>query len=133
MSRLFLPVLDALNIEEAKENYLANLCLNISDIGLRKQERDLKDRVSPTTGFVVTAAHKYYDSEKNPTTKDVFTTHDTNLLSSAKLRRDQIYFAEKNDWESTEFYYLSDFKYITKKDRAELSERERPDADKEGR
>ena len=233
---LFLSVLDALNIEEAKEiiqwfgnlkvisglhpelyksttismlqdpqeakminDYLASLCLNISDTGLRKQEGELKESVSPTTGLVVTAAHKYYDSEKNPTAKDVvwdwesressgstkamnlsgsilttlksggvlvideieafmhpimtlriielfldkdtnkkdaqitFTTHDTNLLSSAKLRRDQIYFAEKNDWESTEFYSLSDFKYITQKDGTELSERERPDADKEGR
>ena len=65
--------------------------------------------------------------------KIIFTTHDTNLLSSAKLRRDQIYFAQKNHWESTEFYSLSHFKYITKKDRAEPSERERPDADKEGR
>ena len=58
--------------QEAKmiNDYLANLCLNISDIGLRKQEGDLKDSVSPTKGFVVTAAHKYYDSEKNPTTKN---------------------------------------------------------------
>ena len=63
----------------------------------------------------------------------VFATHDTNLLSSAHLRRDQIYFAEKNEWESTELYSLSDFKYITQKDGQELSERERPDADKEGR
>ena len=63
----------------------------------------------------------------------IFATHDTNLLSSASLRRDQIYFAEKNEWESTEFYSLSDFKYITQKEGMELSERERPDADKEGR
>lgn len=60
----------------------------------------------------------------------IFATHDTNLLSYSDLRRDQIYFAEKNNWESTEVYSLSDFVYLgcDKK-----QGKERPDTDKEKR
>ncbi|WP_210521748.1 AAA family ATPase [Hymenobacter terricola] len=60
----------------------------------------------------------------------VFATHDTNLLTYADLRRDQITFAEKNAWEGTELYALSDFEYLTKNGN---SSKERPDADKEKR
>ena len=63
----------------------------------------------------------------------IFATHDTNLLTYAKLRRDQIYFVEKNDWESSELFSLSDFKYIGEKDGVAFSESERPDTDKEKR
>lgn len=61
----------------------------------------------------------------------IFATHDTNLLSYAKLRRDQIYFAEKNKWESTEIYSLADFVYIS--DTPGVKSKERPDTDKEKR
>jgi AAA15 family ATPase/GTPase len=60
----------------------------------------------------------------------IFATHDTNLLSYSKLRRDQIYFAEKNNWESTEIFALSDFIYL---DKSNNSKKERPDVDKEKR
>ncbi len=40
----------------------------------------------------------------------IFNTHDTNLLSSGLLRRDQIWFTEKNNDASTHLYPLSDFK-----------------------
>jgi AAA15 family ATPase/GTPase len=63
----------------------------------------------------------------------IFATHDTNLLSYADLRRDQIYFAEKNEWESTEFYSLSDFVYLDKNGSNLKSTKERPDTDKEKR
>jgi hypothetical protein len=36
----------------------------------------------------------------------IFTTHDTNILSSHLLRRDQIWFTEKDDTESTDLYCL---------------------------
>lgn len=61
----------------------------------------------------------------------VFATHDTNLLSYSKLRRDQIFFTEKNAWEATEIYALSDFRYPTSAN-GKL-ESERPDSDKEKR
>ncbi len=56
----------------------------------------------------------------------IFATHDTNLLTYCPLRRDQINFVEKNNWEATEIYALSDFSYFD-----ETSER--PDVDKEKR
>ncbi|NLN66591.1 MAG: ATP-binding protein [Alcaligenaceae bacterium] len=39
----------------------------------------------------------------------VFTTHDTTLLSQKLLRRDQVWFTEKNKKSATELYPLSDF------------------------
>ncbi|MDR3366707.1 MAG: ATP-binding protein [Prevotellaceae bacterium] len=76
----------------------------------------------------------FLSKESNPNNAQlIFATHDTNLLSFAKLRRDQIYFAEKNSWESTEIYSLSDFVYFGAKDGAFKSEKERPDTDKEKR
>lgn len=40
----------------------------------------------------------------------IFSTHDTNILSSKMLRRDQIIFAEKDEFGSTHVYALSDIK-----------------------
>ena len=40
----------------------------------------------------------------------IFNTHDTNLLTSSILRRDQIWFTEKNKDGSSQLYPLSDFK-----------------------
>ena len=40
----------------------------------------------------------------------IFTTHDTNLLNYAGLRRDQIYFTEKNEYEETDLYSLAEFR-----------------------
>jgi AAA15 family ATPase/GTPase len=70
----------------------------------------------------------FLNKETNPNNAQlIFATHDTNLLSYSDLRRDQIYFAEKNKWESTEIYALSDFIYQDK------LQKERPDTDKEKR
>lgn len=69
----------------------------------------------------------FLDKNTNPNQGQIiFATHDTNLLSYCPIRRDQIYFCEKNGWESTEIYSLSDFTYKDDK-------KERPDADKEKR
>ncbi len=45
----------------------------------------------------------------------IFATHDTNILTYCPLRRDQINFVEKNNWEATEIYALSDFRYFDEK------------------
>ena len=42
----------------------------------------------------------------------VFVTHDTNLLDNSLLRRDQIYFTEKNKCSETVLYSLVDFKGV---------------------
>lgn len=44
----------------------------------------------------------------------IFTTHDTNLLDSDLLRRDQIWFTEKKDDKSTDLYSLYDFGGVRK-------------------
>ncbi len=75
---------------------------------------------------------KLFNSQKtNPHNAQlVFNTHDTNLLSyklynakTAKedymFRRDQIYFAEKDNMEATHIYSLIEFKKISKKGNAE--------------
>lgn len=40
----------------------------------------------------------------------IFATHDTNLLNHGCLRRDQIYFTEKNQFEETDLYSLVEYK-----------------------
>jgi uncharacterized protein len=76
----------------------------------------------------------FLDKKSNPNHAQlIFATHDTNLLTYSNLRRDQICFAEKNKWESTEIYALSDFVYFGEKNGAFKSEKERPDTDKEKR
>ena len=41
----------------------------------------------------------------------IFATHDTNLLSVNHFRRDQIWFTEKDQCDSTDLYSLVEFKY----------------------
>ena len=70
----------------------------------------------------------FLDKKTNPKNAQIiFATHDTNILHYANLRRDQINFVEKNHWESTEIFALSDFRY--KNDNL----KERHDIDKEKR
>lgn len=74
----------------------------------------------------------FLDRSTNPNNAQlIFATHDTNLLTYSRLRRDQIYFTEKNKWESTEIYSLSDFIYVN--DSTNRPEKERTDTDKEKR
>lgn len=76
----------------------------------------------------------FLDSKTNPNKAQIiFATHDTNLLSYCNLRRDQIYLSEKNKWESTVIYSLSDFVYVGKEGPFLKNEKERPDTDKEKR
>jgi len=42
----------------------------------------------------------------------IFVTHDTNLLDNSLLRRDQIYFTEKNKKQETVLYSLADFRGV---------------------
>jgi uncharacterized protein len=75
----------------------------------------------------------FLNKDTNPNNAQlIFATHDTNLLSYSDLRRDQIYFTEKNNWESTEIFSLSDFVYLGENGNTKF-EKERPDTDKEKR
>ncbi|MGO9271015.1 MAG: AAA family ATPase [Terriglobia bacterium] len=53
----------------------------------------------------------FNDPKRNPKGAQlIFTTHDTNLLDTSLLRRDQIWFTEKDSAGGTHLYPLSDFK-----------------------
>ena len=55
---------------------------------------------------------KLFNSEKNKSAQLCFVTHDTNLLDNDLLRRDQIYFAEKNQRGETAIYSLNEIKGV---------------------
>lgn len=53
----------------------------------------------------------FNSSRANPKNAQlIFATHDTNLLQYANLRRDQIWFVEKNHESATDLYSLAEFK-----------------------
>jgi uncharacterized protein len=53
----------------------------------------------------------FNDPKRNPRgAQIIFTTHDTNLLDTSLLRRDQIWFTEKDQGGATHLYPLTDFK-----------------------
>ena len=59
----------------------------------------------------------FQSPETNPKNAQmVFITHDTNLLDSRRLRRDQVWFVEKDRYGASHMYALSDFKGIRKGD-----------------
>jgi AAA15 family ATPase/GTPase len=53
-----------------------------------------------------------FNSAENKQAQLVFTTHDTNLLSSELLRRDQIDFVEKDKYGASHLYSLIEIKGI---------------------
>lgn len=53
-----------------------------------------------------------FNSKENGGSQLIFTTHDTNLLSSNLLRRDQIEFVEKDKYGASHLYSLAQFKGI---------------------
>jgi len=54
----------------------------------------------------------FNDPKRNPNKAQlIFTTHDTNLLSTRLLRRDQIWFTEKDSQEQTDLYSMMDIQF----------------------
>lgn len=51
-----------------------------------------------------------FNSVKNTKAQFIFTTHNTNLLSNELLRRDQIYFVEKDKYAASKLHSLAEFK-----------------------
>lgn len=52
----------------------------------------------------------FNSSENNKNAQLIFVTHDTNLLDKRFLRRDQIWFVEKDKFKSSDLYSLIDYK-----------------------
>jgi uncharacterized protein len=59
---------------------------------------------------ITKAIIRLFDSVNNKTGQLCFVTHNTNLLDKNLLRRDQIYFTEKNTRGETKLYSLCEFK-----------------------
>ncbi len=55
---------------------------------------------------------KLFNSKENTGAQFIFITHDTNLLSSDILRRDQVEFVEKDSYGASHLYSLVEFKGI---------------------
>lgn len=53
---------------------------------------------------------KIFQSSLNKNAQLIITTHDTNLLRSELLRRDQIWFTEKNEFGESDLYSLVEYK-----------------------
>lgn len=53
---------------------------------------------------------KFFHQSNDSNAQLIFVTHNTDLLSKDYLRRDQIWFIEKNQFGSSEMYSLGDFK-----------------------
>lgn len=95
------------------QKYLEYVCLIIKVINessvLFLDEFDAKLHPLLTKKII-----EFFNSPKtNPKNAQLFfVTHDTNLLDSKLLRRDQIYFAEKNKNGESKIYSLTDFKGV---------------------
>ncbi len=57
--------------------------------------------------FLLSVIHNSVSNKQNG--QLVFSTHDTSILDAKILRRDQIWFMEKDDQQATQLYPLSDF------------------------
>jgi|ERR1035438_3300974 hypothetical protein len=70
---------------------------------------ELDDSLHPLLAIEV--IRQFSDTASNPADAQlIFNTHDTNLLSASVLRRDQIWFTEKQPDGASQLYPLSDFK-----------------------
>jgi AAA15 family ATPase/GTPase len=64
-------------------------------------------------------AELFQSNEANPNGGQLlFTTHDSSLMSPSLLRRDQIWFAEKNDKAATQLFSLCDIERTPRKHEA---------------
>ncbi|MFA6480565.1 MAG: ATP-binding protein [Victivallaceae bacterium] len=69
---------------------------------------ELDSRLHPA--FTRKLVQMFNSEDQNPKNAQlIFATHDSNLLNKDLLRRDQIWFAEKNHGEATELYSLIDY------------------------
>jgi len=69
---------------------------------------ELHDNLHPKlVRFLVDLFHSRKSNPKNA--QLVFTTHETSILSQEVFRRDQIWFCEKDEYETTHLYPLTDF------------------------
>lgn len=70
---------------------------------------ELDSKLHPNLVYEIVAL--FNSAEKNPKNAQlIVNTHNTNLLSRRLIRRDQVWFTEKNRYGETKLYSLADFK-----------------------
>lgn len=102
---------DLLKQESAGTNKLYDMAGNLT-FGLKLGTLTVIDELDAKLHPLLTMAIvKLFNSPiHNPENAQlVFATHDTNLLNYGSFRRDQIYFTEKNNFESSDLYSLVEY------------------------
>lgn len=88
--------------------YFAGPWINALENGFVVFVDELHDNFHPhLVKFLVQLFHSKKTNPKNA--QLIFTTHETSILSQEIFRRDQIFFTERNDENSTNIYPLTDF------------------------
>jgi len=81
---------------------------------------ELDAKLHPLMTSAIT--HLFNSETYNPNNAQlIFATHDTNLLTYGKFRRDQIYFIEKDKFDSSDIYSLIEYKEDNKTIRKDRS------------
>ncbi|MBU4485450.1 MAG: ATP-binding protein [Candidatus Delongbacteria bacterium] len=75
---------------------------------------ELDSRFHP---LLTTLIIEFFSNKNNSKAQLIFTSHDTSLLKKEIFRRDQIWFTEKDKYNSTQLYSLDEYKeYYARKD-----------------
>lgn len=91
---------------------LSGLILEALEKGTILMIDELTDKLHPN--LVQKFVELFNSKKKNPKNAQlIFNTHDTNLLSADVLRRDQIWFTEKDRYGASSLYSLGNFKSDT--------------------
>ncbi|MBF0473383.1 MAG: ATP-binding protein [Nitrospirae bacterium] len=103
--------LNLLDESEGTKKFIALLYYFV-DITIETMNRkliidELDARLHP---LIVNSIVRLFNENTKSNTQLIFTTHDTNLLDKRLLRRDQIWFTEKNKYGATDLYSLVEFK-----------------------
>ena len=97
---------------------LSGLILETLEKGAMLIVDELTDKLHPN--LIHKLIELFNSKKKNPNNAQIiFNTHDTNLLSSNILRRDQIWFTKKDRYGATTLYSLADFKSVRKEENYE--------------
>ncbi|PQV64084.1 hypothetical protein B1R32_107109 [Abditibacterium utsteinense] len=88
--------------------YFAGLLLYTIETGGLLFVDELDARLHPLMTCAI--INLFNDKKTNPRNAQlIFTTHDTNLLANHIFRRDQIWFAEKDEYQASHLYSLAEF------------------------
>jgi AAA15 family ATPase/GTPase len=100
------------NQESAGTNKVFNISGPIFDVLQKGGVLVIDELDSSLHPLMTLAITRLFNSEKenSKNAQLIFTTHDTNLFSYGKYRRDQIYFVEKDRYGASDLYSLVEYR-----------------------